>query len=216
MVLDQIDGVLSLLPDRVRAAARVVTERVRIAAREMTRPLPMAVGLAKDVLRSRRALVAENTLLRQQLIVASRTVKRPAFAPPERGLIVALAAVLPDWRGATLLVKPDTVLRWHRRGFRLFWKRQSRTSSRESRLPRATIELIRRMARENRLWGAERIRGELLKLGTRVAKRTVQRYMRGANPPSAPTGQRWSTFIRNHTVWACDCAPRRRFEEATM
>jgi transposase InsO family protein len=66
------------------------------------------------------------------------------------------------------------------------------------------IALIQRMATENRLWGAERIRGELLKLGIRVAKRTVQRYIRGARPPSPHRGQSWTTFLRNHTVWACD------------
>jgi hypothetical protein len=71
-------------------------------------------------------------------------------------------------------------------------------------MAREVIALIQRMATENRLWGAERIRGELLKLGIRVAKRTVQRYMRGARPPSPHRGQSWATFLRNHTVWACD------------
>jgi len=66
------------------------------------------------------------------------------------------------------------------------------------------VELIRRMAAENRLWGAERIRGELLKLGIRVAKRTVQRYMRDRRNPTPPRGQSWHTFLHNHTVWACD------------
>src|ERR1019366_9029771 len=66
------------------------------------------------------------------------------------------------------------------------------------------VALIRRMATENRLWGAERIRGELLKLGIRVAKRTIQRCMRGARPPGKHGGQSWRTFLRNHTVWACD------------
>jgi hypothetical protein len=72
------------------------------------------------------------------------------------------------------------------------------------RSARFTRPLIRRMTDDNRLWGSERIRGELLKLGIRVAKGTVQRYMRGARPSAPHRGQRWSTFLRNHTVWACD------------
>jgi hypothetical protein len=135
--------------------------------------------------RSRAELIAENVLLRQQLIVASRGVKRPGFRGYERGLLVLLARLLPRWRDALLLVKPETVLRWHRAGFRLFWRRKSRSAgSREPRLVPDVIALIKRVAAENRLWGAERIRGELLKLGIRVAKRTVQRYMRGARPRS--------------------------------
>jgi hypothetical protein len=119
--------------------------------------------------------------------------------------MVALASLLPNWRSAVLLVKPETVLRWHREGFRLFWKRRAKpTKLREPRVHADTIELIRRIARENRLWGAERIRGELLELGIRVAKRTIQRYMRGAAGTTPPRGQNWHSFLRNHTVWACD------------
>jgi putative transposase len=102
-------------------------------------------------------------------------------------------------------VKPETVLRWHREGFRLFWRRKSRSGgAREPRLAPEVIALIRRMATENRLWGTERIRAELLKLGVRVAKRTVQRYLQGARPTAPHGGQGWRTFLRNHTVWACD------------
>ena len=104
--------------------------------------------------------------------------KRPKFAAHERGMLVLLARLLPRWRDAVLLVKPQTILRWHREGFRTLWRWKSKQKSPTSKLPAETIPLIRRMAEENRLWGAERIRGELLKLGIRVAKRTVQRYMR--------------------------------------
>jgi hypothetical protein len=158
-----------------------------------------------DLTRSRAELIAENAFLRQQLIVASRGVKRVRFRGHERGLLVLLARLLPRWRGALLLAMPQTLLRWHRAAFRLLWRRKSRSAaSREPRKAPDVIALIRRMAIENRLWGAERIRGELLKLGIRVAKRTVQRYMRGARPPSPHRGQSWPTFLRNHTVWACD------------
>src|SRR5450432_4749955 len=85
----------------------------------------------------------------------------------------------------------------------MFWRWRTRYQQPpQTRISIETIELIRRMARENRLWGAERIRGELLKLGIRVAKRTVQRYMRRPRPRG--DGQRWSTFLRNHVTWATD------------
>ena len=162
-------------------------------------------GLIADVIRSRSDLVAENAMLRQQLIVASRAVKRPALRAHERGLLVLLARLVPRWRDALLLVKPETILRWHREGFRCWWRwRSRRRRSYEPRLAPDVIALIRRMAAQNVLWGAERVRGELLKLGIRVAKRTIQKYMRGARPPEAHGGQPWLTFLRNHTVWACD------------
>jgi putative transposase len=97
------------------------------------------------------------------------------------------------------------VLRWHRRSFRLVWRRKSAPLSRPSPLATTTIDLIRQLARDNALWGAERVRGELLKLGLRVSKRTVQKYTRQA-PRARPPGQSWSTFLANHAreIWACD------------
>ncbi len=179
--------------------------RATRALRNACRPSGVAGGFTADLTRSRAELVAENALLRQQLIVASRAVKRPAFRVHERGLLMLLASLYRQWRHALLLVKPDTVLRWHREGFRLFWRRTSRSSRRGvPRLAPDVVALIHRMATENRLWGAERIRGELLKLDIRVAKRTVQRCMRGARSPGPPGGQSWRSFLRNHTVWACD------------
>jgi putative transposase len=157
----------------------------------------------QDLLRSPQELIAENVVLRQQLIVAARSVKRPNFAPLERCLLVALTSILPRWRDALLLVKPETVLRWHRQGFRMFWKEHSKAAgAREPRIAADTIALIRRMAIDNRTWGAERIRGELLKLGIRVAKRTIQRHIVAVRPRG--DGQKWRTVLRNHTVWACD------------
>ena len=175
------------------------------ALRNACRPSTVTGGLIADLTRSRGELLAENAFLRQQLIVASRSVKRPSFRSHERGLLVLLARLIPGWSHALLLIKPETVLRWHREWFRLFWRRKSRSVGlREPRLAPDVIALIRRMAAENRLWGAERIRGELLKVGVRVAKRTVQRHMRGARPSTPRGGQSWATFLRNHTVWACD------------
>ena len=100
-------------------------------------------------------------------------------------------------------MKPDTVLRWHRRGFRLFWAHKSRKRKKpQPKISKTTIALIKQMAAENRTWGAERIQGELLKLGIEVAKLTVQRYMKGVRPSGG--GQTWATFLKNHNVWACD------------
>jgi transposase InsO family protein len=104
-----------------------------------------------------------------------------------------------------LIVQPETLLRWHRDLFRLYWKRRSKASSHKPRVSAETIALIREMAKKNRLWGAERIRGEVLKLGIRVCKRTIQKYMRTVRTPQ-PRGQKWATFVHNHAaqIWACD------------
>jgi hypothetical protein len=124
--------------------------------REALRPRPGSIvgGLATDLRRSRAELTAENVLLRQQLIVASRRVKRPILRRHERTLITLLAAALPRWRDALLLVKPETVLRWHREGFRLLWGWKSRSKKAQApRISSDVIELIQRIATENRLWG---------------------------------------------------------------
>jgi transposase InsO family protein len=109
------------------------------------------------------------------------------------------ARLTPAWRTVTLLVQPATILRWHRAGLRAFWRRRS---GRTGRPPTPRAALIREMAANNPLWGAERIRGELLKVGIRVSKRTVQRYV--PSTPRPRDGQRWATFIGNHVTWACD------------
>ena len=197
--------VLSSLARSLRSVALRVASTVGAGLRRATQPFPLLGGLAVDLARSHSELVAENAMLRQQLIIASRAVKRPALRVHERGLLVLLARLVPRWRNALLLVKPETVIRWHREGFRLFWRRKSRPAGRrQPRLDREIIALIRKMAVANVLWGAQRVRGELPKLGIRVAKRTIQKYMRGARPPLPHHGQPWLTFLRNHSVWACD------------
>ena len=158
------------------------------------------VALLADVVCSRARLVAENVLLRQQLIVAQRKiVGRVRWAPWQRVTMALAARVEPTWRAALLLVQPATILRWHRAGFRAFWRRRSRAAGRP---PTARAALIREMSVQNPRWGAERIRGELLKLGIRVSKRTVQKYMSRRRGPG--DGQRWATFLNNHVTWACD------------
>ncbi len=165
-------------------------------------------GAITDVSRNKAALMAENALLRQQLIVLHRQGKRPAFMPRDRVLLVLLARLVRGWRSALLIVQPDTLLRWHRQGYRLVWRARSAAAAKRPQVSEETVALIKRIAVENRLWGAERIRGELLKLGIRVGKRTVQRHMRTTRSPR-PCGQAWATFLHNHAhdVWACDFLP---------
>ncbi len=170
----------------------------------------LARGAIADVAKGKAALLAENALLRQQLIVLQRQVKRPVFTPRDRLLLVLLARLARGWQTALLIVQPDTLLRWHRQGYRLIWRFRSASAARRPQVSSETVALIKRMAAENRLWGAERIRGELLKLGIRVGKRTVQRHMRSARPPQPRRpGQTWATFVQNHAhaIWACDFLP---------
>ena len=169
----------------------------------LTSSLPL--GTFADLARSKAELMAENALLRQQLIILKRQVKRPACTKTDRLILVLLAKVVRTWKQALFIVQPDTLLRWHRELFRLYWKRRSKVSSHKPKVAAETIALIREMAKENRLWGAERIRGELLKLGIRVCKRTIQKYMRNVRTQQ-PRGQKWATFLHNHAtqIWACD------------
>ncbi len=195
-----------LLPHVTRLGRRLAQtlERCLLAATRPGAPLLVAGALA-DLARGKPALIAENALLRQQLIVLNRQVACPRLTTRDRVVLVLLAGRTRLWRSAQLIVQPDTLLRWHRQGFRLFWRACSRPAARGPRIAPETVALIREMARDNRLWGAERIRGELLKLGITVSKRTVQRYMRRARPPRR-SGQTWATFLRTHApdIWACD------------
>jgi len=172
-----------------------------------TKPFRTFVPLATltDLGKSRSQLIAENALLRQQLLVLRRQVKPPPLTRTDRILLVLLARLVRTWQQALVIVQPDTLLRWHRELFRLYWKRTSKAPARKPKVAAETITLIRKMARENRLWGAERIRGELLKLGMHVCKRTVQKYMRNVRR-NHPPGQKWATFLHNHAaqIWACD------------
>ena len=128
----------------------------------------MPLQILADLSRSKTELVAENALLRQQLIILQRQMKRPTFTSTDRILLVLLARVVRTWQQALLIVQPDTLLRWHRELFRLYWKRKFKATSHKPKVAPETIALIRQMAKDNRFWGAERIRGELLKLGLRV------------------------------------------------
>jgi putative transposase len=196
----------------IPAFRRSIISRVWKRPTNHSLPAGVAVGAVLDRYSSKQELLVENAMLRQQLLVLHRQVNRPRLTKVDRAVLVLLAGRLRTWKDALFIVQPDTLLNWHKQGFRLFWKRKSRTASRKPKLPAERVELIKQMAVQNRLWGADRIRGELLKLNIRVCKRTIQKYMRQARRP-APSrrkpNQTWCTFLHNHAhqVWACDFLP---------
>ncbi|MCH8805946.1 MAG: transposase [Planctomycetes bacterium] len=155
------------------------------------------VILFRVVLIPRAALAAENLALRQQLAVLQVSAKRPRLRKRDRIFWVWLSRFWADWRSCLVIVRPETVVRWHRTGFRLYWRWKSQ-KHRPGR-PKIAAEirqLIRRMAQENPTWGAPRIQSELALLGHDVAESTVAKYMnRSRKPPS----QTWRTFLENHS-----------------
>ena len=151
-----------------------------------------------SALRSRRHLALENLALRQQLALLRHRRKRPRFSPVGRIFWVWLSKRWPGWRDALCLVRPETVIRWHRQGFRLSWTWKSRRRQ-PGRPPIAPElrDLIHKMALANPLWGAPRIHGELHKLGFDISQRSVARLMpHQRRPPS----QSWKTFLANHVA----------------
>jgi hypothetical protein len=142
-----------------------------------------------------RALALENLALRQQLAMYRRTRPRPALRWADRLFWVGLRRAWTDWRSALVIVRPATVVEWHRRGFAWYWTWQSRPIGGRPRVSHELRRLIREMACANPLWGAPRIHGELAKLGLSVSERTVSRLLpRRRRPPS----QTWRTFLQNH------------------
>ena len=141
---------------------------------------------------------AEILVLRQQLLVLSRrSPKRIRLRSIDRLILVWLCRLFPSMLDAVVIVKPETVLRWHRRGFRAYWRWKSWRTSGRPRIDREVRELIRRMSRENPLWGAPRVHGELLMLGIDVSESTVGRYMIRTGRPRS---QGWKTFLRNQAA----------------
>ena len=156
----------------------------------LLRLLPFLLG-------GHRQLALENLALRHQIGVLQRpTTKRPKLTAWDRMLWVVLSRVWRDWRSALTMVQPETVVAWHRAGFRLFWTwKVRRGQPGRPLISREVQDLIRRMCRENPLWGAPRIHGELLKLGIDIGETSVSKYMvRSRKPPS----QTWRTFLENH------------------
>jgi len=167
--------------------------------------LHLLLAVVRAALGSRSDLLAENLLLRQQLAVLTRpTRKHPRLRVRDRLFWTLACVVRRDWRRHLVLVRPETVVRWHRQGWRLFWRWKSRCRPGRPRLSAEVRELIATMATANPGWGSERIVGELLKLGIVVSKRSVQQYRRRG--PARPPSQTWRTFLRHHrpTLWARD------------
>jgi putative transposase len=127
----------------------------------------LLLGTFADLTRGKSELLAENALLGQQLIILRRQIKRPVYRKTDRVLLVLLARMVRTWKHTLFIVQPETFLCWHRELFRVFWKHKSKVHSRLPRISLETINSIKEMAANNRLWGAERIRGELLKLDIR-------------------------------------------------
>jgi hypothetical protein len=164
----------------------------------------------RTCLRTRAALHLELLALRHQIHVLQRSrPRRLRLTCTDRLLWVWISRVWHEWRAALVIVKPETVLAWHRRGFRLVWTWRSRHRVGRPTVPLEIRTLIRTMSAANPLWGAPRIHGELLKLGIQVGQATVAKYMvRRRQPPS----QTWRTFLRNHVgqMVAADFSSSRR------
>lgn len=151
----------------------------------------------RDLFRSRATLEAENLALRHQpaLLKGRLGKRRVQLSWRDRMFWIILSKVWPGWRSALVIVRPETGLRWHREGFRAYWRWRARPHGGRPRIDLETRELIARLRRENPLWGAPRIHGELLMLGIDVSESTVSKYL---GKPPRPPSQTWRTFVHNH------------------
>jgi putative transposase len=148
------------------------------------------------IFRSKRNIILENIALRQQLTVQQRSIKRPKLNNIDRLFWIWLSRLWSHWKSALLVTQPDTVIGWHRKGFKYYWRRKSKRVGRPH-IDWALIKLIRKLQKENPLWSAQRIQGELAKLGFDVCDNTVVKYMR--KPKAGPDQrQRWRIFLNNH------------------
>ena len=146
---------------------------------------------------SRSQLALENLALRQQLAVLKAKKPRPHLKPVDRIFWSALRRTWRDWANALIILKPETVVGWHRRGFKLYWRSRSRPGPGRPSIDPDLRALIQRMADDNVGWGAPRIHGELLKLGFDVSEKTVSRCMPRPSP-SPDAIKRWRAFLHNH------------------
>ncbi len=170
----------------------------------MTDLLILLIHTVASTFRDRSALVFENLVLRQQLQVALRGKRRLPLRRRDQVFWLIIRRLHRNWRQSLFFVRPETVIRWHRRGWRWYWRWRSRSRLGRPRLSPEVRALIVRMASENALWGTERIRGELLKLGLVVSARSIRRYRR--TETHRPPSQSWRTFLRNELagIWAAD------------
>jgi transposase InsO family protein len=158
----------------------------------------LAILAAIRVFFRRRGDTALEVLaLRQQVAVLKRKRPRPPLNSLDRIFWSTLRRLWPGWRDVLLIVKPETVVGWHRAGFRLYWRWRSRPRGGRPKITEEIRRLIRLMADENANWSAPKIHGEMLKLGFEVSERTVARYLRRIRRRGDP-GKRWLTFLQNH------------------
>jgi hypothetical protein len=177
-------------------ADRLDLEEELLTSATMVALIFLLVNLVGSLVRSKSRVEAENAALRHQLTVLQRKVRgRDEFTNSDRLFLVLLYRWFPLVRKAMTIIRPETLVRWHRAGFRRYWRLKSRSAGGRPQIAADLRVLIRRMSIENRLWGSPRIHGELLKLGFVVAQSTVANYMAGEDDPS---GQSWSTVLRNH------------------
>ncbi|MDP2885804.1 MAG: helix-turn-helix domain-containing protein [Ignavibacteria bacterium] len=148
--------------------------------------------------KSRTQLQLEIVYLRKQLEILSRTSPRPRLRPSDRFFFSVLTSIFSSWKSTLLIFEPETVIRWHRQGFKLYWRWRSRSELGRPKIPQEQINLIKQIATENPLWGAPRIHGEMLKLGFDISESTVLRYL--PKKPQRTPGQRWKTFLKNHSA----------------
>jgi len=156
------------------------------------------LSLCLRFFKSRAQLQLEIVYLRKQLEILTRTSPRPHFRSSDRFFFSRLTSIFSSWKGTLLIIKPGTVIRWHRQGFRLYWRWKSRSALGRPKITQQQINLIKQITAENPLWGDPRIHGEMLKLGFDISESTVLRYL--PKKPKRTTGQHWKTFLKNHSA----------------
>jgi hypothetical protein len=164
----------------------------------------LLLGSLRVLLHDRHALLVEHLLLRQHLAVALRARPRPWLRSRDRLFWTVVRRICAEWRRHLVLVRPETVLRWHRRSRRRIWWWRSRRPTGRPRVPGEVRDLIGCRSRDNPLWGTVRIRGERLQLGIAASAGSIRRYRRKG--PARPPSQTWRTFLRYHAaqIWAAD------------
>jgi hypothetical protein len=148
--------------------------------------------------KSRTQLQLKIVYLRMQLEILTRTSAKPRLRSSDRFFFSTLTNIFSSWKSSLLIIKPETVIRWHQQGFKLYWRWKSRSALGRPSIPQEQIDLIKRIGNDNPFGGAPRIHCEILKLGFDISESTVLRYMPKSSQRT--TGQHWKTFFKNHSA----------------